>query len=527
MNAHEDLDTRLSEYLDGELSAEEREAVERLLAQSPEARVELEALRRASNWVRELPRESAPPNLLNKVSAGIRSESVASGRAVEAGAEFARAHRPKPWSRGMLSFAALVCVAVLLFALVGPQMRNQPVPQPDAAAKVNAPSASAPEGSRERLDRLEAAAEAVPLDDAPAEPTAPRVWAPKDAGPPAKEFLDLDPLRQQENGTLKLKQEEGGGNQAGAARDTTTLAIGKGESADAGDLAREPMAAPKPQGPAEYKSGASKVLEIEGHAPEAQAKSLPAPSAPAAEAPAPEPRSQEAQPVRRPRSVPAGGEVEVARTNQDAQPPGQAQTEGEVKTFVADKPKADSETKQEAELLDQAAASMVLRASPQEWAAVTREVMALAREHGGRLDASGPGRAESPPRRLVPSEASAPEEPGRPATETGEGSRLDPATKSTEGSGGSRPPAHLVLKVRVPKARQSALMKDLEKRVQNGRWSISAGAKADVAGVAEDAQVEASAPAKPAPAQEVAENDEVRTPIEWVEVVIELRDGTR
>lgn len=532
MNAHEDLDTRLSEYLDGELSAEEREAVERLLAQSAEARAELEALRRASNWVRELPRESAPANLLNKVSVGIRTEPVASGKAVEAGAEFARAHRPRHWSRGMLSVAALVCVAVLLFALVGPQMRNQPVPQPDAAAKNSVPSASAPKGedSRESLDRLEAAAaeplaaeDAAPYDDAHAESKASRAWAPKDTAPPAKESLNLDPKRPREN--EYLKKEEGGGKQAGASRDTTSQGIGKVESADAGSLPREPVLAPKPQWPAEHQVDAPKSLATVGQIPEAKAG--PSPSAPPAELPAPEPRAQEAQPVRRPRSPVTSGDVDVARPNQDAQPPGQEQPEGEAKTFVTDQPKAEAELKQETELLDQAAASMVLSASPQEWAAVTREVMALARVHGGRLDASGPARAEPPARSPVPSEATAPEAPGRSAIEAGEGARSDLATKSKEVSADSRPPAHLVLKVRVPKARQSALVKDLEKLVQNGRWSLSTGAKADAARSAEEAQVETPAPTKPAPAQEVAENDEVRTLIEWVDVLIELRDGTR
>ena len=50
----------ISAYLDGELTPSEREAVERLLETSAEARQELEAYQALSGLLHELPRQRAP-----------------------------------------------------------------------------------------------------------------------------------------------------------------------------------------------------------------------------------------------------------------------------------------------------------------------------------------------------------------------------------------------------------------------------------------------------------------------------------
>ena len=63
MNEPEKHDEQLSAYLDGELSAAERQAVEDRLAREPDARALLEGLRQTSNLVAALPRASAPASL--------------------------------------------------------------------------------------------------------------------------------------------------------------------------------------------------------------------------------------------------------------------------------------------------------------------------------------------------------------------------------------------------------------------------------------------------------------------------------
>lgn len=66
---------QLSAYLDGELSQEERDAVEALLASDADARALLAELRDASGAVRALPRDRAPASILEQINARLeRSE---------------------------------------------------------------------------------------------------------------------------------------------------------------------------------------------------------------------------------------------------------------------------------------------------------------------------------------------------------------------------------------------------------------------------------------------------------------------
>jgi anti-sigma factor RsiW len=57
----------LSAYLDGEATSAERAQVESWLANSPGAREVLDDLRQVSGMLRELPRETAPPDFQRRV----------------------------------------------------------------------------------------------------------------------------------------------------------------------------------------------------------------------------------------------------------------------------------------------------------------------------------------------------------------------------------------------------------------------------------------------------------------------------
>ena len=62
----------MTDYLDGALEGEEAESFAKLLAASPEAAREAEALERMLSLVRELPAVEAPPDFYEKVAKKIR-----------------------------------------------------------------------------------------------------------------------------------------------------------------------------------------------------------------------------------------------------------------------------------------------------------------------------------------------------------------------------------------------------------------------------------------------------------------------
>lgn len=70
---------RLSAWLDNELSLDERAEVEKLLADSPELREELEELQRLSGHLQRLPVEKAPAGLHQAVMRSIERETLLSG----------------------------------------------------------------------------------------------------------------------------------------------------------------------------------------------------------------------------------------------------------------------------------------------------------------------------------------------------------------------------------------------------------------------------------------------------------------
>lgn len=70
---------KLSAWLDDELSLDERAEVEKLLAESPELRQELEELQRLSGRLKGLPVSQAPPELQQAVMRSIERETLLAG----------------------------------------------------------------------------------------------------------------------------------------------------------------------------------------------------------------------------------------------------------------------------------------------------------------------------------------------------------------------------------------------------------------------------------------------------------------
>lgn len=67
-----DADALMSAYLDQQLAPEEAAKVEKLLAESPEAREELDGLQSMLKLVKNLPEVVAPPDFYEKVAKKVR-----------------------------------------------------------------------------------------------------------------------------------------------------------------------------------------------------------------------------------------------------------------------------------------------------------------------------------------------------------------------------------------------------------------------------------------------------------------------
>lgn len=159
-------ESRLVEYLYGELSADEARAFERALTDDPAAAADARALESVLALAREVDAPVEPPAFLDaKIMAAARAE-------VAAQAESARARGWRRWLTGPSVGGALIAMAasalvVLNLDLLAPRSSEHelaPVAAPRApATAVPAPEPAAPEAARV------AAKEAV---DAPAEPPA-------------------------------------------------------------------------------------------------------------------------------------------------------------------------------------------------------------------------------------------------------------------------------------------------------------------------------------------------------------------
>jgi anti-sigma factor RsiW len=73
-----EADALMSAYLDEELAPEEAAKVEKLLAESPEARAELSGLQNMLKLVKSLPEVVAPPDFYEKVARKLRRRRILS-----------------------------------------------------------------------------------------------------------------------------------------------------------------------------------------------------------------------------------------------------------------------------------------------------------------------------------------------------------------------------------------------------------------------------------------------------------------
>jgi len=174
----EELSEELSAYLDGELSPEERAALETHLERCPRCREELASLRAVSGLVASLPRVEPSEQLSRTLAASLRARRTR------------RWLRPIPLFAGdlipALAVAALVLIAVTVtfviprFTSPGPQAERYDQPR-DLASEVATPVAR-PEAPAERLAEAESDREGVvsgveekaftPKGGAPAAPVA-------------------------------------------------------------------------------------------------------------------------------------------------------------------------------------------------------------------------------------------------------------------------------------------------------------------------------------------------------------------
>ncbi len=132
----EQLGLALSAYLDGELSPEETARVEHVLATSPEARRQLDALRQVVSQVSALPRTSAPADLLGRVRDSLAHPS---------GTHLRRLPRGYRWGLGLAAAVATIAVLTRFASVPAPvagpseQVALAPPRQP---AIVDAPAPS-------------------------------------------------------------------------------------------------------------------------------------------------------------------------------------------------------------------------------------------------------------------------------------------------------------------------------------------------------------------------------------------------
>jgi anti-sigma factor RsiW len=110
----------LSAYLDDELSAHERTAVEQRLTESPALRAELDEVRAARDAMRGLPTRDAPAGFWDDVIAGVRDADVG---AVDddretAGVADLDARRRRLMRVGVFAGAAAAAAAIIAVVLV-------------------------------------------------------------------------------------------------------------------------------------------------------------------------------------------------------------------------------------------------------------------------------------------------------------------------------------------------------------------------------------------------------------------------
>lgn len=135
MDRCEQIQESLSELLDGELPAEQRDAVEAHLRDCADCREEYDLLREAVGVVSSLPRHQAPPSILDAVRKEIQADT-GSGRARNV---VAASFRPRPqersWRKGLISIAATLMVGVLVVLAVNPPLGDTEISVAPRSAK--------------------------------------------------------------------------------------------------------------------------------------------------------------------------------------------------------------------------------------------------------------------------------------------------------------------------------------------------------------------------------------------------------
>lgn len=159
---------RLSEYLDGTLTPEERSACEAWLASSAEGRELLQELRRVVAKAKTLPDVAVPESVWAGISAGIREQKLgrSTAQAVVAidSARRLAASPSRRWQFSPLQLAAAAAVLVTVGAGIGIKVRTgdtrdtattQAGPQSGVFTPVNRPAAGADAGYDKAVQDLQ------------------------------------------------------------------------------------------------------------------------------------------------------------------------------------------------------------------------------------------------------------------------------------------------------------------------------------------------------------------------------------
>ena len=136
---------QLSAYLDGELPAAERRAVDDALAASAELRAELDALRHTADLVHTMPRITAPAGFADRVAAAIAADGAAADAPAQAPAP-AESTTPRGWLRTLrpVLVAAAACLVLGVAALLvtrgqAPRSAATAPPHDEASAAAERP----------------------------------------------------------------------------------------------------------------------------------------------------------------------------------------------------------------------------------------------------------------------------------------------------------------------------------------------------------------------------------------------------
>lgn len=179
-------DSRLVEYLYGELSADEERAYERSLADDPEASADTRALASVLALAREADAPVEPPSFLDaKIMAAARAQA-------EAQAEATRASGWRRWLSGSSVGGALIAVAASALVVLNLDLLEPRIVEPTAAPR-------APSPQHEASSNVAAKLEAQPAGEPPPAATAAAPIA------PAKEAQEAVEDAQRELRSLELR----------------------------------------------------------------------------------------------------------------------------------------------------------------------------------------------------------------------------------------------------------------------------------------------------------------------------------